>query len=53
MVNDNLTFGLRTAKVEDEKEEDKEFGLASYKKIGDTELWIHFENDAKMLVETI
>lgn len=27
--------------------------MASYKKIGDTELWMHFENDAKLLVETV
>jgi hypothetical protein len=52
-IKDNLTFGLRKAQiaVESTLEEEKEFGLVSYKAIGDTEFWLQFENDTKLLVE--
>mmetsp|Transcript_30515 Transcript_30515/g.29918 ORF Transcript_30515/g.29918 Transcript_30515/m.29918 type:complete len:113 (-) Transcript_30515:2646-2984(-) len=63
IYKDNFTFGLREATVEADpsmeeqkefrNEEGREFGLFSYKKIGDTELWMTFENNTKMLAEVI
>lgn len=52
IIKDNLTFGLRPAakEVETEKEE---FGLFSWKKVGQTEMWMHFENNTKFLAESI
>jgi hypothetical protein len=34
-------------------EADKEYGLVGYKPVGDTEFWLHFENDTKLLVESV
>lgn len=54
IIKDNLTFGLRPAFKEEEiKEEDKEYGLFSWKKVGETEMWINFENNTKFLAESI
>lgn len=56
ILKDNLAFGLRRAI---DKSYDvpaspvEEFGLVSYKKVGDTDFWLRFENDTKVLVESV
>jgi len=55
VYKDNLTFGLRkaTSNQVEVPEDEKEYGLFGYKPVGDTELWVHFENKTKMLVENV
>ena len=55
---DNLSFGLRKAAQVNKAYEGsdshmEEHGLVSYKKVGDTELWLRFENDTKVLIESV
>jgi hypothetical protein len=53
VYKDNLSFGLREAKHEVIPDSEKEYGLASYKRCGDTEFWLSCENEVKILVESI
>ncbi len=59
---DNLKFGLRHREPQEElveqgdnsvDEDDTENGLVSYKQIGDSEFWLHFENGTKLAVEQV
>ena len=54
ITKDKLAFGLRRA-TDLEYAEGVEVlnGLVSYKKIGATDFWLRFENDTKVLVETV
>lgn len=52
VIKDNLAFGLRRA-TETQQEGPEEHGLVSYKKVGTTDLWLRFENDTKVLVESV
>ncbi len=56
VVKDNLTFGLRNAhdsNYETATQAAEETGLVSYKKVGQTDFWLRFENDTKVLVEAV
>ncbi len=48
VIKDNLTFGLRERVP---KEVPEEYGLVSYNTVGESEFWLNFEDDSKMLVE--
>lgn len=39
--------------AKEEEDPDKEYGLYSYNRLGDTELWINFENNTKLLAEYV
>jgi hypothetical protein len=52
VVKDNLHFGLRNTKLDKEVlEEEKQYGLVTYKRCGSTEFWMTFENDTRLLYE--
>ena len=55
VYKDNLVFGLRKASPEalELPEEEKEYGLFGTKKCGEHEFWMSFDNDIKLLVETV
>ena len=58
VLKDNLRFGLRQKEAADDvvadnsaDEAETENGLVSYKPVGDSEFWLHFENGTKLTVE--
>jgi len=56
VLKDNIAFGLRKAcdrHYDLPASPVEENGLVSYKKVGDTDFWIRFENDTKVLVESV
>jgi hypothetical protein len=56
VLKDNLAFGLRKAKdihYDSPAAKVDDHGLVSYKKVGDTDFWLRFENDTKVLVESV
>ncbi len=56
IIKDNLAFGLRKAgdrTYDTGVPQAEEYGLVSYKKVGDTDFWLRFENDTKMLIEAV
>ena len=56
VVKDNLSFGLRKAVNKDyegSQNHVEENGLVSYKKVGDTDFWLRFENDTRVLIESV
>ena len=56
IIKDNLAFGLRKAVdrgYESGAPQGEEYGLVYYKKVGDTDFWMRFENDTKVLVEAL
>jgi hypothetical protein len=56
VLKDNIAFGLRKAcdrHYDTPASPVEEFGLVSYKKVGDTDFWVRFENDTKVLVESV
>lgn len=56
IIKDNLAFGLRKAMdrpYDSATTTGEEYGLVSYKKVGDTDFWLRFENDTKMLIEAV
>ena len=62
VFKDNFKFGLRQKDLNQEAqqedynsadEDDTENGLVSYKQIGDSEFWLHFENGTKLSVEQV
>jgi hypothetical protein len=56
VLKDNIAFGLRKAcdrHYDAPASPVEEFGLVSYKKVGDTDFWLRFENDTKVLVESV
>lgn len=56
IVKDNLAFGLRRATdtpYEGNEEEQEINGLVSYTKVGATDFWLRFDNDTKVLVESV
>lgn len=56
IVKDNLSFGLRKATDKAYEGSDKPAdvnGLISYKKVGQYDFWLRFENDTKVLIEAV
>ena len=54
ITKDKLAFGLRRATDQEySKPEEQLNGLISYKKVGRTDFWLRFENDTKVLVESV
>lgn len=56
IIKDNVAFGLRKATdkpYEGSTSHAEEHGLVSYKKSGKTDLWVRFENDTKVLIESV
>jgi hypothetical protein len=56
IVKDNLAFGLRreTDRAYEGNEKEEELnGLVGYKKVGGTDFWLRFENDTKVLIESV
>ena len=56
ILKDNLAFGLRRATdrpYDSPALPVEENGLVSYKKVGDTDFWLRFENDTKILIEAV
>jgi hypothetical protein len=56
ILKDNFAFGLRKATDKPYEQAIKpveEHGLVSYKKVGDVDFWLRFENDTKVLIEAV
>lgn len=56
IIKDNLAFGLRRATdapYEGNEKEPELNGLVSYTKVGGTDFWLRFENDTKVLIESV
>lgn len=55
VIKDNLKFGVRSAHYEPDEVPgaNGENGLVKYFKHGSKEFWLHYENDTKLLVESL